>query len=82
MTPIQTPVDTNAFENTFFPIGTMLQKNNEPVKTGPIGEIRYYLKTSKKYWLLPIILLFALFSVLIFVSEVVPVVSPFIYTLF
>jgi hypothetical protein len=60
----------------------MPPKNKNPKKTGLFGEIGYYLKTSKRYWLLPIIVLFVIFGVLIFVSQAVPVVSPFIYTLF
>ncbi len=40
-----------------------------------------FLKTRKKYWLMPIILILFLFGVLIVLSQG-SVVAPFIYTLF
>lgn len=45
------------------------------------GEFWYFLKTSKKWWLLPIVLVFLLLSVFILLTESAAVV-PFIYTLF
>ncbi len=40
-----------------------------------------FLKERKKYWLLPIILVLALFGVLIVLSQG-SAVAPFIYTIF
>ncbi len=40
-----------------------------------------FLKTRKKYWLMPIILILFLFGALIILSQG-SVVAPFIYTLF
>ncbi len=40
-----------------------------------------FLKTRKKYWLMPIILILFLFGALIVLSQG-SVVAPFIYTLF
>jgi hypothetical protein len=45
------------------------------------GEFWYFLKTSKKWWLLPIVVLFLAMSVFILLTESATVV-PFIYTLF
>lgn len=46
------------------------------------AEIAYYLKKEKKYWLIPMILIFLVFAILVIISQTVPIVSPFIYTLF
>jgi hypothetical protein len=45
-----------------------------------LGDLWGFLKTNKKWWLLPIILLFLVFAVLILLSSTG--VAPFIYTLF
>jgi hypothetical protein len=46
-----------------------------------IKEFLEFLKVRKKYWLLPIIIVLALFGVLIVLSQG-SAVAPFIYTLF
>ena len=46
-----------------------------------IKEFYSFLKERKKYWLLPIIIILALFGALIVLSEG-SVVAPFIYTIF
>tara|TARA_A100001011_G_scaffold367126_1_gene420286 strand:+ start:1870 stop:2022 length:153 start_codon:yes stop_codon:yes gene_type:complete len=46
-----------------------------------IKEFSEFLKERKKYWLLPIIIVLALFGILIVLSQGT-VVAPFIYTLF
>lgn len=46
------------------------------------SEILYYVKKYKRWWLLPLIMVFLIFGVLLFIGQVVPVVSPFIYTIF
>ena len=46
-----------------------------------IKEFWDFLKERKKYWLLPIIIVLALFGILIVLSQGT-VVAPFIYTLF
>jgi hypothetical protein len=46
-----------------------------------IKEFTEFLKVRKKYWLLPIIIILALFGVLIVLSQG-SVVAPFIYTIF
>jgi len=40
-----------------------------------------FLKERKKYWLLPIIIILALFGILIVLSQG-SVIAPFIYTIF
>lgn len=47
-----------------------------------VQEIIHYLKKEKKYWLIPMIAILAIFAVLVIVAETLPIVSPFIYTLF
>ena len=44
-------------------------------------ELWQFLKQEKKYWLLPIILFFALFGMLLVLSQS-SVIAPFVYTLF
>ena len=46
-----------------------------------IKEFWEFLRERKKYWLLPIIIILALFGVLIVLSQG-SVVAPFIYTIF
>ena len=46
-----------------------------------LKEFLEFLKERKKYWLIPIIVVLALFGVLIVLSQG-SVVAPFIYTIF
>ena len=46
-----------------------------------LKEIWEFLKERKKYWLLPIIIVLALFGILIVLSQG-SAVAPFIYTIF
>ena len=46
-----------------------------------IKEFWDFLKERKKYWLLPIIIVLALFGILIVLSQG-SVLAPFIYTIF
>ena len=45
-----------------------------------VSEFLYFLKTSKKWWLLPIVVVLLVFGVLVFLSGTAA--APFIYTLF
>jgi hypothetical protein len=47
---------------------------------GFVGELWGFLKSTKKWWLLPIVAVIVLFGLLIFLSGTG--VAPFIYTLF
>lgn len=47
---------------------------------GILGELWGFLRRSKKWWLLPIIVLFLLFALFVFLSGTG--LAPFIYTLF
>ncbi len=49
-------------------------------KGGLAGEFLYFLKQSKKWWLLPIVTVLVLFGVLVILSGTAA--APFIYTLF
>ena len=52
----------------------------EKQRTGMVSEFVYFLKTSKKWWLLPIIVVLVGFGLLVFLSGTAA--APFIYTLF
>ena len=49
-------------------------------RTGMAAEFWYFLRHSKKWWLLPIVVVLAVFGVLVFLSGTAA--APFIYTLF
>jgi hypothetical protein len=44
------------------------------------GEVWYFLKTSKKWWMLPLIVSFVAMGILLVLAKTA--VAPFIYTLF
>lgn len=46
-----------------------------------LAEFWQFLKQEKKYWLMPIVIVFVLFGLLIVFSQS-SAVAPFIYTLF
>jgi hypothetical protein len=46
-----------------------------------VGELWHFMRSRKKYWLLPIILMMALFGGLIVLTQGTAV-APFIYTIF
>ena len=46
-----------------------------------VAELWQFMRTRKKYWLLPIVIVFVLFGLLIVFSQS-SAVAPFIYTLF
>jgi Family of unknown function (DUF5989) len=50
-------------------------------KSRVVGEFFRFLKEEKKYWLVPIVIVFVLFGLLIVFSQS-SAVAPFIYTLF
>jgi len=50
-------------------------------KSRVLGELFQFLRQEKKYWLVPIVIIFALFGLLnVFAQS--SAVAPFIYTLF
>lgn len=49
-------------------------------RTGIVAEFWYFLGHTKKWWLLPIIVILLAFGVLVFLSGTAA--APFIYTLF
>jgi Family of unknown function (DUF5989) len=49
-------------------------------RRGLLGEVWEFLKTNKKWWLLPVLITFLVLALLILVSSTG--VAPFIYTLF
>jgi hypothetical protein len=53
-------------------------KEQQPA--GLMSEFWYFLGHSKKWWLLPIVAVLALFGLLVFLSGTAA--APFIYTLF
>lgn len=51
-----------------------------PGRTGIVAEFWHFLNQTKKWWLLPIIVVLLAFGVLVFLSGTAA--APFIYTLF
>jgi hypothetical protein len=47
-----------------------------------LKEFLEFLKVRKKFWLMPIIIVLALFGALIILGQGSPVVYPFIYAIF
>lgn len=54
----------------------------EAADRGFFREFLDFLRTNKKWWLLPILVIMLLFGLLILVNSVAPGLAPFIYTLF
>lgn len=50
-------------------------------KARVIGEFLEFLRLEKKYWLVPIVIVFVMFGLLMVFSQS-SAVAPFIYTLF
>ncbi|TWI94560.1 hypothetical protein JN11_04670 [Mucilaginibacter frigoritolerans] len=46
-----------------------------------LKELLLFLKTRKKFWLIPLVVILSLFSILIILASV-PALGPFIYSLF
>ena len=55
-------------------------KNAKAGSGNIVAELGYFLAKSKKWWLLPILLVFVLFGALMLLSSTAA--APFIYTLF
>ena len=49
-------------------------------RTGIVGEFWHFLSQTKKWWLLPIVVILVAFGVLLALSGTA--IAPFIYTLF
>ena len=47
-----------------------------------IEEFAEFLKESRKWWMIPILAVFALFAILLILVAVNPAIAPFVYTLF
>ena len=60
--------------------GSFEKAASEGRDVGLAGELWGFLKSTKKWWLLPIIAVIVLFGLLVFLSGTG--VAPFIYTLF
>jgi hypothetical protein len=52
----------------------------EKANPGFFSEFWYFLKTSRKWWMLPLLVLFLLLGVVLVLAKTA--VAPFIYTLF
>ena len=57
------------------------QQEAQALRATFLGEFWYFLKHNKKWWLLPILIVFLLLGVLVFLSSATPI-APFIYTVF
>lgn len=58
----------------------MTDLNKAGTNHGLAAEIWHFLRVSKKWWLVPILIVFALFGILLALST--SAAAPFIYTLF
>ena len=54
---------------------------NQLKKTGLFSEVSHYMKSQKRWWLTPLLIVIVLFGILILVAELSPI-GPLIYTLF
>ena len=68
--------------------GSGLSKNPREVqfrcsmsRVGLLGEFLQFLRTEKKFWLLPIVIVLVLFGLLLVFAQS-SAIAPFIYTLF
>jgi uncharacterized protein YdaL len=61
-------------------MGSFEEQAKQQQRTSLASEFWHFLKHSKKWWLLPIVLVIFLFGVLVFLSGTAA--APFIYTLF
>jgi hypothetical protein len=52
----------------------------ETAQKGFAGELWYFLRTSKKWWMLPLIISFLVMGVVLVLAKTAA--APFIYTLF
>ena len=59
----------------------MIKKDSFKIDMNFFIEFFRFLKVRKKYWLLPIIIVLAMFGILIVLSQG-SAVAPFIYTIF
>jgi len=46
------------------------------------SELLHYARTHKRYWMVPLLVIFTIMGLLVVIAEVAPIVSPLIYTLF
>lgn len=60
----------------------MNQEPNAQKNESILREAWHYIRTEKKYWLIPLIVVFVIFGALLVIAQTVPIISPFIYTLF
>ncbi len=60
--------------------GAAFVKGAREQRPGLLAELIYFLRTNKKWWLTPIVLVLLIVGALIFLSGTA--VAPFIYTLF
>jgi uncharacterized protein DUF5989 len=65
------PQDSHIDNETFF---------KKASQKGFLGELWYFLRTSKKWWMLPLILSFLVMGIFLVLAKTA--VAPFIYTLF
>lgn len=61
-------------------MGKFEEATSDSAGSGVVGEFWYFLNHSKKWWMLPILLVMLLVGGLIFLSGTAA--APFIYTLF
>ena len=61
---------------------TEFERRADERRVGLAAEFWEFLKYNKKWWLLPILLVFLVLGVLVLLTSSAPAALPFIYTLF
>ena len=61
-------------------MGNEFEKASQDAQGGFIRELWYFVRESKKWWLMPILAVFLIFAALMLLSSTAA--APFIYTLF
>lgn len=61
-------------------MATFDEEAKQATQTGVVSEFVYFLKTSRKWWLVPIVAVMLVLGALVFLSGTAA--APFIYTLF
>ena len=59
-----------------------MNQDSKEGKESLFQEIWYYVRSEKKYWAIPLVVIFVIFAALLTIAQTVPIISPFIYTLF
>jgi hypothetical protein len=63
-------------------LGPLIDQNRPMARSSLFKEFVDFLKDNKKWWLLPLFVVFALLAGILLIAQTSPALAPFIYTLF